>query len=145
MTEMTRYHNKVISVIRRAIEENMEERLLSEIGDNTVIREEDLLKEVRSLKPDLNFVTRSFGSSHTVLIDISCPYRRISYGANILEKVYIDKKEKYSKLAQERSNIQEMHVEIIPIIVSSLGAVHARSLEALRNLLLCDDKAMKKI
>jgi N-glycosylase/DNA lyase len=80
-----------------------------------------------------------------VLIDISCLYGRISYGANTLEKVYIDKKEKYIKLAQETSNIREMHVEIIPIIVSSLGAVHAKSLETLRNLLSCDDKEMKRI
>jgi hypothetical protein len=64
---------------------------------------------------------------------------------NTLEKVYIDKKEKYGKLAQETSNIREIHVEIIPIIVSSLGAVHARSIEARRNLLLCNDKEMKRI
>jgi hypothetical protein len=36
-------------------------------------------------------------------------------------------------------------VEIIPIIVSSLGAVHKRSIEALESLLLCDDKKLKKI
>jgi hypothetical protein len=38
-----------------------------------------------------------------------------------------------------------MHVEIIPIIVLSLGAIYARSLEALRNLLLCNDIEMKRI
>jgi hypothetical protein len=70
-----------------------------------------------------------------VLIDISCPCGRVSYGANTLDKVSIDKKEKYSKLAQETNNNREMYVEIIPIIVSSLRAVHPRSLEALRNLL----------
>jgi hypothetical protein len=99
MTEMTRRHNKIVGVVRRAIEENMAERLRLKIGDNTFIREEDLSEEVQSLKPDLNSVTRSFGSTHTVLIDISCLDGRISYGTNILEKVYIDKKEKYSKLA----------------------------------------------
>jgi hypothetical protein len=36
-------------------------------------------------------------------------------------------------------------MEIILIIVSSLRAVYARSLETLRNLLLCDDKKMKRI
>jgi hypothetical protein len=63
---------------------------------------------------------------------------------NTLETVYIDKKEKYSKLAQETSNIREMHGEIILIKVFSLEAVHVRSLEILRKLLLCDDKAMTK-
>jgi hypothetical protein len=142
---MTRCHNKIIGGIRTAIEENMAERLLSSIGDNTVIREEGLSEEVRSLRPNLNFVTGSFESSHTMLIDISCPSRRISDGANTLEKVYIDKKDKYSKLAQETSNIREIYVEIIPIIVLSLEAVHTRPLEAFRNLLLCDDKEMKRI
>jgi hypothetical protein len=56
----------------------MTERLLSKIGGNIVIREEDLSEKVRSLKPDLNFVTRSLGSNQMVLIDISCPYGRIS-------------------------------------------------------------------
>jgi hypothetical protein len=54
-------------------------------------------------------------------------------------------KDKYSGLAQKTSNIREIHVKIIPMIVSSLGAVHSRSLEALRNLLLCDDRAMRKL
>jgi hypothetical protein len=93
----------------------------------------------------LNFVTISFGPSPTMLIDISYSYGRISYWAKTQEKVYIDKKEKYNKPAQETSNIWEMHVEIIPIIVSSLGTAYARSLEVLINLLLCDDKVMKKI
>jgi hypothetical protein len=99
MMEMTKRHNNVVSAIQRAIEENMTERLLSKIGDNTVIREESLSEDVQSLRPDLNFIIRTFGSNHTMLIDISCPDGRISYGANTLEKAYIDKKEKYSKLA----------------------------------------------
>jgi hypothetical protein len=79
-----------------------------------------------------------------MLIDISGAYGRISSGAHTFEKVYIDKKEKYSKLAQETSNIRETHMEIISIIVWSLGAAYARSLEPCRHLFLCDDKAMKK-
>jgi hypothetical protein len=66
LTEMTRRQNKVGGGVRRAIEEYMAERLLSKIGDSTVIQEEDLSEEIRSLRPDLNFATRTFGSSHTV-------------------------------------------------------------------------------
>jgi hypothetical protein len=145
MTEMTRRHNKVIGVIRKAIEECMKEKSRSKMGDNIVIQEEDLSEEVRSLRPNLKVVTQLFGSSRTVILDISCASGRISSGANTLEKVCIDMKEERTNLAREISNIREMHVEIIPIIISSLGAVHARSLEALRNLRLSDDKAMKKI
>jgi hypothetical protein len=75
---MTRRHNKVVDVIRRAIQENMAERLLSKIGGNTVIRKEDLSEEVQTVRSDLNSVTKTFGSSHTVRINISCLYRRIA-------------------------------------------------------------------
>jgi hypothetical protein len=61
------------------------------------------------LRPDLNFATKTFGSSHRMLIHISCPGGGISHEANTLEKVHIDAKEKYSKLAQETSNVWEMH------------------------------------
>jgi hypothetical protein len=38
MMETTRRYDKVVGVVRRAIEESMAERLLSKIGENTVIR-----------------------------------------------------------------------------------------------------------
>jgi hypothetical protein len=38
------------------------------------------------VRPDLNFIASTFGSQFTVMIDISCPYGRISYGENTLEK-----------------------------------------------------------
>jgi hypothetical protein len=52
MTEMTRRHKKVVDVVRRAIEENIVEKLSSKIGDDRVIREEDLSEEVASLRRD---------------------------------------------------------------------------------------------
>jgi hypothetical protein len=141
----TKRHKKVVGGVRRAIEENMAERLLWKIGDNTIIQEEGLSEEVQCVRPDLNFVIRTFGSNHTVLIDISRPFQRISYGANTLEKIYIDIKKEYSKLAEETSNFRDVHLEIISIMFSSLGTVYTRAFEALRNLLFCDDKKMKRI
>jgi hypothetical protein len=41
------------------------------------------------------------GEEFTVLIDVSCPFRGISYGGNTFEKVCIDKLEKYAELARE--------------------------------------------
>jgi hypothetical protein len=35
------------------------------------------------------------------VIDISCAYERISHGENTLQKVYVDKLEKYAMLARE--------------------------------------------
>jgi hypothetical protein len=80
-----------------------------------------------------------------VFIDISCPDRRMSYEENTLEKVYIDKRDKYRRLAEETKQIRRMEVKIIPIVISSPGAVHAKSLEALQSLLMGDDKKMKII
>jgi hypothetical protein len=54
------------------------------------------------------------------MTDISCPYARISYGENTLENVYIDKLDKYARLAQEVKEIRDKAVKIIPVIVSSL-------------------------
>jgi hypothetical protein len=142
---MTRRHNRVVRVLRREVEEYIEKRFPSEISASIIIREECLSEEVQSLRPYLNFVRRIFRFSHTVSINNSCPYGRISYGTNMMEKVCLGNKEKYGISAQETSNIREMHVNIFPIIISPLGAVHARSLEALQNVKLCDDKAMKKI
>jgi hypothetical protein len=115
---MTSRHSKDVRTILQTLEENMTDILLLQIGDNTVVREDSLSDQVRSLRPDLNIVTQSFGSSHMILIDISWSCTSISYGANTLEKVYVEKKEKYSRLARAISNIQEIGVEIIPIIVS---------------------------
>jgi hypothetical protein len=101
----------------------------------------------KSAPLDLNFVV---GSStcrtlFTVLIDISCPYGRISYGENTLEKVYVDKLVKYGRLARELETIRNMKVEIIPIIASLLGAVYPQSLEELQHLFVYEDKMKKKI
>jgi hypothetical protein len=62
-----------------------------------------------------------------------------------LDKVYIDKLKKYRRLAHETETIRNMNVEIIQVVVSSLGTVYAQSLDALKTLLLCKDRIMKKI
>jgi hypothetical protein len=122
-TQMTRRNNTVIDVIPRAIEDNMANMLHSAIDENTVIQEHGLSDEVRILRPDMNFVASSFagGALYTVLVDISCPDGRISYGESTLEKVYVEKLVKYGRLAREFETIRGMRVEIIPVIVSSLG------------------------
>jgi hypothetical protein len=135
MSEMKSRYTNVVGVIRSAIEKNMQKTFLSKIGDNIIIREEGLSEEMRGLRRDLHFIPRTFGSRHTMVISISSPYGHISYGANTLEKISIDKKEKQRRRAQETSNIQEWHAVIIPIMVSSPETLHARSLEALKKLL----------
>jgi hypothetical protein len=144
-TEMTRHHNKVVDVMRRAIEEQMANRLHTRISENTTMRGEGLSEEMRRLKPDLNFVASTYGMRFTLIIDISCPYGCISYGENTLRKVYVDKLEKYARLAQEIKADQYMLMEIIPVIVSSLGVVHEQSFKAFGQLFMCEEREEKKL
>jgi hypothetical protein len=85
---------------------------------------EALSEKWRRTKPDLNLIAGIHGPRFTVMIDISCPYGRTPYGKKTFEKVSFDKLEKYARLAQEVRSIGDLPVEIIPVIVSSLGAVH---------------------
>jgi hypothetical protein len=123
-TEMTRRHNKVVNVVRRATEEQMVNRLHSGIGENTMMQGEGLSEETRRFRPDLNFISSTHVTRFTVMIDISCPYGRISHREKTLAKVYNDKLEKYARLVQKVKAIRDMLVEIIPVIISSLGTVH---------------------
>jgi hypothetical protein len=135
MAEMTQRHNRVVEVVRRAIIEKMRGRLHSPIGENVALHDEGLSEGVRRLRPDLNFIASERGEQFTVLIDISCPFGRISYRDNTLDKVSLDKRAKYKELASELRRIRGMKVAIIPVIVSSLGAVHGKTLELLDQLL----------
>jgi hypothetical protein len=60
-------------------------------------------------------------------------------------KVYIDKLEKYRRLADETRIIRDIYVKIMPIIISSSGAVHKKSLDVFQSLCLCEHKIMKKL
>jgi hypothetical protein len=69
-TEITRRHNKVVDVVRRAIEEHMVNRLDSGIGQNMTVIGEGLTEETRRLRRDPNCVASAFGTRFTVMIDI---------------------------------------------------------------------------
>jgi hypothetical protein len=138
--EMTKRHNRVVEVVRKAIVENLRNKMYSGIGENVAIEEEGLSEEVRRLRPDLNFVANFRRTLSTVLIDVSCPFGRISHGVDTLKKVYVDKLAKYADLARELQRLRHMPVQIIPVIVSSLGAVFEDSFKELDELLLCNTK-----
>jgi hypothetical protein len=63
----------------------------------------------------------------------------------MLDKVTVDKLDKYKELAQELRGIRRMRVEIISVIVSSLGAVHAKTLEQLSRLCQYNNEKEKKL
>jgi hypothetical protein len=59
--------------------------------------------------------------------------------------VYIDKLEKYAMIAREVKAEPDVPVGTIPMIISSLGALHEQPLKALGPLLMCEEKEETKI
>jgi hypothetical protein len=52
---MTKWHNQLVAIVRRAIVEWVAGDVTSEIRENTTIPEDDLSQEARDLRPDLVF------------------------------------------------------------------------------------------
>jgi hypothetical protein len=102
--------------------------------------EEGLSPRVSALRPDISFVRRGASTNYTELIDISCPYGRITYGDSSLEKTYSAKITEYRESADELQQQRRFYTNIIPIIVSSIGAVYPPSLKALQTVLSCTDR-----
>jgi hypothetical protein len=70
LPEMTKRHNKVVQIVSKAIQKHMPERLESEIGENTNIKEQGRIDEVRNWRPDLSFVAKSIVAQALLFIDI---------------------------------------------------------------------------
>jgi hypothetical protein len=79
------------------------------------------------------------------LIEITCPYGRITPERNTMEDAFEFKMNKYQKLAEEIEEKTGTKVKVIPVIVSSMGAVYAKTMTMLKKLLKCEDKKLKKI
>jgi hypothetical protein len=84
---MTRRHNKVVDVVRRAIKEHMVNRHHSGIDEKIKMGGECRTEETRRLRPDLNFVASISGARFTVMIDISSRSGRISQREQATEGV----------------------------------------------------------
>jgi hypothetical protein len=89
---MTKRHNQLSDVIRRAIEKHNGETLKSAIGENARIREEGLSAELENLRPDLIFTHEVNGQKATEIIEISCPSSFMSRGENTLQQMFSQKK-----------------------------------------------------
>jgi hypothetical protein len=56
-----------------------------------------------------------------------------------------DKLQKYKELASEIRSLTRKRVRVSPIIVSSMGAIYAPSLKALKKILQCNDRELRKV
>jgi hypothetical protein len=146
---MTRRHNKLANVVRRGIERFLAGDLRSTIHENQEIRQDGIPNDLARLRPDMVFErqrSRSiadvrFSSTEdevehekeeqvTEIIEFSCPYGYISQGRNTLERVYEEKKRKYTELARNLKRLRKGQARVTAVIVSSMGAEAETETEA---------------
>ena len=135
-------HNRVMEVIREVITNRDDVEILAEDSQADV--------ELR-LKPDL--VIRN--PEHIVIVDATCPYggsilqqteegQLIKRGRN-LEKAFALKMEKYEPLRRALMSRYGSPVEILPIVVSSLGIIYKRTITEIKRILKVPKKKMAKM
>jgi hypothetical protein len=102
---MTKRHNRLAEVTRRAVIKFIGQGSQSEIRENQRADQEGLPEELKALKPDMMFKERNRSSRKreereeeteqkiTEIIKFSCPYRCISHDRDTLEKTYETKRE----------------------------------------------------
>jgi hypothetical protein len=78
------------------------------------------------------------------MLEFSCPYGYISHERNSMKKAYEGKIDKYTPLAEDIA-ARDIKVKIRAIIVSSMGAVHPKSLQALQEVLKCNKTELRKL
>jgi ribosomal protein L27 len=118
---MTKRHNSLAEVVRKALIRFVGPDMRSEIRENQGVGQEDLPGELNRQRPDMTLERRSYdqrrrrgragaeaeageggGEQRTLeILEFSCPYGCISHGKNTLEKVYEEKEAKYEELARE--------------------------------------------
>jgi hypothetical protein len=69
------------------------------------------------------------------ILEFSCPYGHMTRGENALKGVFEQKQCRDRQSAQELTNLSQERVRVIPVIVSSLGAVYMQSLKYLDTIL----------
>jgi hypothetical protein len=141
----TKRHNRLSDVIRRAIEQHIGGDLTDLIMENTPIPVEGLSEEVVRQRPDIAIVRKKGEREFVDLIEFTCPYGHRSHGEDTLKQAFEHKREKYSRLAKEIYELKGTKTTVIPVIVSSMGAVYGESMKMLKGLLKCEDKEMRKI
>jgi hypothetical protein len=100
----TKRHNKVVEIVRKAIIEYVGEELVSDIGENIQIAVAGLSEDVRALRPDLSMVRRVGDDQVMELVEISCPFGRISHERDTLEQSFKLQRKEVPKLGTRDSS-----------------------------------------
>jgi hypothetical protein len=142
---MTDRHNRVVRCVRTAIEKLIPSDLVGQIYENTPVQVSGLSENSIRLRPDMWFVRKEDGNEIIEILEFSCPYGCVEDNIISLDRVFGDKFQKYTNLAEEISHITSKPAKVHPIIISSLGAIHNESITHLRSILRCKDKDLKKL
>jgi hypothetical protein len=155
---MTKRHNRLAEVTRRAVIKFIGRDLRSEIRENQRADQEGLPEELKALRPDMMFKQRDRSTRRgrregqeegeqeiTEIIEFSRPYGCVSHDRDTLEKTYEAKKAKYEELARTLRTLRNEKVRVTAIIVFSIGAICGPSMKDLQKLLRCNNNETKKL
>ena len=121
-------HNKISTILREQIQESW---IIDDILENKSVPIENLTDRSKNLRPDMIVIAEN-GQKMTI-IEITCPYANYSNNQSTLDTAYYHKKAKYNNLIDEiREN--NINVEFIVIIVSSLGAIYSESWNCIQKM-----------
>ena len=135
-------HNGIMQIIRD---------LITETTDVEIIAEDSTTDTGSNLKPDLVVKTQE----QIIIIDATCPYGGSLLGQNeneevrrqgrSLEKAFEAKIAKYTPLKETLRERFGGTIEILPIVVSALGAVYKRTASEIARIIKPSKKRLKKI
>jgi hypothetical protein len=151
LTKTTVRHNALATLVKRAIVEQLGDKIVDGIRENVTLRSEELSPECSSQRPDLSFVRAINETQIIELVEITCPYGKINqpdehgYRVNTMVDRFNSKHTKYAQLANELQAITGMPVRVTVIVVSSVGAVYRDSLKELGKLLECSKPVLRKL
>ena len=140
MQWQTRRHNNIQNIILGYMKERLDKNM-NHRTNITVNLEGKHLEDnnVKDLKPDIV----SWDKNGIILVEFNCVYANTGRDGNKLDNAYENKTKKYDDLVKACKKLYKRKVTLYVIIVSSLGAIHKKSQQDIKNLLRIAPKETK--
>ena len=137
---MKKRHNMVQNIILKELVKKFGHRRVT-IDHGVNINGQQVAAPYNTLKPDIV----AYDDHRIHIIEFSCPYDHLKEdGTETMEKTYQDKVNKYKDLVVHCRQQFNMEADLSVIIVSSLGAVHSKSIKEIKKLLDLKGKSQKR-
>jgi hypothetical protein len=130
---MTKRHNIMAEVVRRALIKFIDPDMRSEIRENQRAGQDGLSERLSALRPDMMLERKDYkprrreargreegeGEEQKIIeiLEFSCPYGYILHNRNTLEMTYEKEKTKYEELARTLSTQRHEKVRVTVVIV----------------------------